>query len=359
MGHQRRTPDLPGVAPLARRRRGAGRAGLRAALLIALGLSLGCRPDQRFASLGDLRTEGGEVILDCRVGYRTYGRLDASASNAVLVLPWFLGTTAELAGQIETGRLVDASRYLVIAVDPLGNGVSSSPSNSPLQPGRRFPRLTVGDMVESQHALVTRTLGLTRLRAVVGLSMGGMQALAWATSHPTLADGIVSIAGSPRTTEGDRRAWQARIADVAGRAAWRRALRALAEGHPRDALGQWRVDPVDYQRQAEAIARLDLSEPFAGSMARAAGRVRAKLLLVVSERDELVDPEPAAELGRLSGAEILVLPGRCGHDAPQCERPAVVARIDEFLAGLSSDRAARPGSSNVPLDPSDLERPGG
>lgn len=327
-------------------------------ILGAVVLSLGCGPELRVASIGDLRTENGEVIRDCRVGYRTFGHLDASGSNAVLVLPWFLGTTRDLASQIRAGRLVDSSRFFVIAVDPLGNGVSSSPSNSPSQAGRRFPRLAIGDMVESQHALVTRVLGLTRLRAVVGVSMGGMQALAWATTHPALIDGVISIVGSPRTTERERRAWRARSADVAGRPAWRRALGVLLGGGPRDALRQWLVDPMDYAGQAEAVADLDLSGPFGGSMARTAAQARVKALVVVSARDDLVDPGPAIEFARLSGAELVVLDGRCGHDAPRCEQPLLDARVDRFLEGVRGDQDPHPSEGAVGPTDAEMRRAG-
>ena len=74
------------------------------------------------------------------VGYRTAGTAQCrDASNAVLVAPWFQGTSGQLAWQIGPGKLVDTSKYFVIMVDALGNGVSSSPSTSARQPGAAFP----------------------------------------------------------------------------------------------------------------------------------------------------------------------------------------------------------------------------
>ena len=78
-----------------------------------------CLPDQQFAALGDLKLESGEVLRDCRIGYRTFGRLDETGSNAVLVAPWAMGTSAELARQIASGRLVDWAGRYVVAVDAL------------------------------------------------------------------------------------------------------------------------------------------------------------------------------------------------------------------------------------------------
>ena len=82
------------------------------------------------AHLGDLRLESGEVIKDCRVGYRSLGQLDGSRSNAVLVTTSFQGTSGKLVRQIGPGRLVDTSKFFVVIADALGNGLSSSPSNS-------------------------------------------------------------------------------------------------------------------------------------------------------------------------------------------------------------------------------------
>src|SRR6267143_6366606 len=102
--------------------------------------------DLRFAQLGDFKVESGEVIRDCRVGYRTFGKLNDAKSNAILFPTWASGTTEQLQSNIGVGKLVDDSKYFVVAIDALSNGVSSSPSNSNLQPRMSFPRLTIHDM---------------------------------------------------------------------------------------------------------------------------------------------------------------------------------------------------------------------
>ena len=115
---------------------------LRFAFYLAVGISmLGAQEGvQRVASLGDLKLASGEVIRDCRIGYRTYGRLDERKSNAVLFPTWFGGTTAQLADNFGPGRMVDTGTYYVIAVDAIGNGVSISPSNSKSQPRLKSTR---------------------------------------------------------------------------------------------------------------------------------------------------------------------------------------------------------------------------
>src|SRR6185369_8610459 len=102
----------------------------RACLSLLCCLTVGCGWRQRKAAVGDLPLQGGGVIRDCVVGYRTFGRLAPDRRNAVLVLTWASGRSSDLFFQIGPGRLVDSSRYFVIVVDALANGVSSSPSNS-------------------------------------------------------------------------------------------------------------------------------------------------------------------------------------------------------------------------------------
>lgn len=85
---------------------------------------------QQFADLGVCKLVDGQQITSCRLGYRTWGRLNAERSNAVLFPTWFSGTSASLADSIGPNGLVDPGKYFVVAVDALGDGVSSSPSNS-------------------------------------------------------------------------------------------------------------------------------------------------------------------------------------------------------------------------------------
>jgi len=78
-------------------------------LLFAVG-QLSQEGQQQFAMLGDFRLESGEVIRDCRVGYRTFGRLNSDKSNAVLFPTWFTGNTAALQPLFGSGKLVDTER---------------------------------------------------------------------------------------------------------------------------------------------------------------------------------------------------------------------------------------------------------
>src|SRR5215475_1917409 len=142
-------------------------------ICVICGLSAVALAQQQFANIGDLKLQNGGVIRDCRVGYRTFGQLNADKSNVVVLPTWAGGTTEQLQSNVGPGKLIDSTAYFVILIDALSNGVSSSPSNSRLQPRMKFPRFTLRDTVESQHQLLTKVLKIDHVKAIVGISMGG------------------------------------------------------------------------------------------------------------------------------------------------------------------------------------------
>ena len=151
----------------------------------------------RLMHLGDLPTERGEPIRDAFVSYVVHGELTHD-NPVVLCLSAIASTHHRLDFLIGPGKALDPERCTVIAVDALGNGLSISPSNSPQQARAAFPAITVRDMVSSQSQLLDR-LGIKKLHAIVGASMGGMQALQWAVSEPERAAHIVAMTPMART----------------------------------------------------------------------------------------------------------------------------------------------------------------
>jgi homoserine O-acetyltransferase len=327
-------------------------------LLLAVGVA--SAQEQKFADLGDFKLESGEVIRGCRIGYRTFGAPNADRSNAILVPTWASGTTGQLASNFGPGRLVDPAKYYVVAVDALGNGVSSSPSNSAAQPRMKFPRFTVRDMVNTQHELLTKVLGVRHLRAVMGVSMGGMQTFQWLVSYPEFMDRAVPVVGSPRLAPYDLLLWQAQIDAIMNDPGWRggeytenparsaeyefgalllttpdefnrRMTREkLSEELARAKTAQG-FDANDKIRQDQAMMAHDVSAPFGGSMERAAAAVKARVLVVVAARDHVVTPGPATEFAGLLKARLLTLEGDCGHLAPGCESQKLNPAVNEFL----------------------------
>ena len=166
---------------------------------------------RQFAELGDLNLRGGGVIHDFRIGYRTLGKLNADRSNAILWPTWLGGRTEDLLPFVGPANVVDTGKYFVILVDSIGNGASSSPSNSKAQPLMKFPEYSIHDMVESEYRLATEVLHLSHLHAVIGMSMGGMQAFAWAVLYPDFIDLVIPMAGSPQSTSFDKLLWNTEI----------------------------------------------------------------------------------------------------------------------------------------------------
>jgi homoserine O-acetyltransferase len=325
-------------------------------------------PPPRTVPLGTCHLSAGTPLPECRVAYRAYGRLSTARDNVILIPTFFAGRSED--HRFMLGTYVDTTRYHVVVVDALADGYSSSPSNTPAG-AAAFTGLTIGDMVDVQHRFLTEGLGIRHVRAVVGISMGGFQALEWAVRHPTFMDAAVSIVGSPRPTPYDRlifdtwrrsaealdgphadpdSAWMqasrletlfmrtARFVNDSGDAHRDRSVREMAAAYG----ASWHF--ADYAAQLLAIAAHDVSARFGGDMTRAADAVRARLLLVWSPDDALVDPGPAAAFARLVRADTLAVPSSCGHAVFWCEPERIGRAVRTFI-----DRAPDVAAARVPV----------
>ncbi len=184
-----------------------------AAFVVCIGLAPGFAadyPQPREATwvARDFRFHSGETMPEVRLHYTTIGE---PTGQPVLILHGTAGSARSLltptfAGELfGAGQALDASRYFIIIPDALGAGRSTKPSD-----GQRanFPRYNYDDMVLAQYRLVTEGLGLTRLRLVLGNSMGGMHAWVWGTTYPGFMEALVPMASQP--TEMASRNWMLR-----------------------------------------------------------------------------------------------------------------------------------------------------
>ena len=170
--------------------------------------------DRRVVLAGAFPLASGQALAGIEISYETYGRLNAAGSNAVLVchaltMDQYVAGHNPRTGKagwwprlVGSGKAIDPDRHFIICANVLG-GCSGSTGPASIDPatGRRFgmafPVITIRDMVNAQARLLDH-LGVGVLAAVVGGSMGGMQALDWAVAHPDRVRSVVAIATAAR-----------------------------------------------------------------------------------------------------------------------------------------------------------------
>ena len=192
--------------------------------------------DRKFADIGAISLELGGELPDVRVAYETWGTPNAAGDNAVLIEHALTGdahvvgeagpgqpTAGWWDGLIGPGRYLDTDRYFVVAANVLG-GCQGTTGPSSLAPdgrawGSRFPFVTVRDQVHAERRLAD-LLEITRFRAVIGGSMGGMRAIEWPLMYPDRVARAVVLASTPYATA-DEIAWCApQLAAIEADPAW-------------------------------------------------------------------------------------------------------------------------------------------
>ena len=163
----------------------------------------------------------GERLPEVKIHYRTVGtpRRDADGvvRNGVLILHGTGCTGAGFLWQNYGGRLfgkcqpLDAEKYFIILPDNVGHGQSSKPSDGLRM---KFPKYRYTDMVKLQHELVTKGLGLSHLKLIMGTSMGAMHAWNWGYMYPGFAAGLVPLASNPVEIGGRNRVWRKFLVDA-------------------------------------------------------------------------------------------------------------------------------------------------
>ena len=335
-------------------------------------------PHQLYSE-GDFKLESGEVIKDFSISYVTHGTLNANKSNAILMVTAISGNHHRLDFMIGPGKALDPDKYFIICTDAIGNGLTTSPSNSKAQPRMAFPKFAIRDMVESQYRLLKEKLGIDHVVAVVGPSMGGMQTLQWGVSHPDFMDALVAMVPLTRTPgwtvavlEASRKAimedpaWKDGNYDAPpekGVRLWRDILNLLAARTPDMYSAQFKngmdaltwmeaqetaamkaFDANDWIYQTWAYEQHDVGTTpgFDGDTAKALASIKAKTLILTGTKD-LLNPEiEPAEMGKnIPGVTMKTIsPGTVtGHASAGGFMPADVdflnREVGAFLDGVT------------------------
>jgi len=330
-------------------------------------------PHQLFGE-GDFKLESGEVIRDFAISYVTHGTLNANRSNAILMVTAISGNHHRLDFMIGPGKALDPEKYFIICTDAIGNGFTTSPSNSKAQPRMTFPKFTIRDMVESQHRLVKEKFGLDHVVAVIGPSMGGMQVLQWGVSHPAFMDALVALVPLARTPAWSIAVMEASRKAIMTDAAWkdgnyeappekgvrlfRDIIALLAARTPDMYAAQFKngldvlpwmesqetallkaFDANDWIYQSWAYDRHDVGTTpgFDGDTGRALASIKAKTLILTGTKD-LLNPEfePTESAKNIPNVTLKTIsPGSVtGHASAGGFFPADVEFINREVSGF-------------------------
>jgi homoserine O-acetyltransferase len=325
----------------------------------------------------------GTTLRPARVAYQTYGTLNAAKDNAIVYPTWYSGRHWDNEWLIGDDKALDPNRWFIIVPNMLGNGLSSSPSNTPPPWDRaRFPQIAVRDNVAAQHRLVTEVFGIETVALVLGWSMGAGQTYQWAVSHPEMVQRILPFCGSARTSPHNRvfldSLRYALRTDAAFAEGWYppdhlpvRGLRAFARIYAGWGFSQafywneewrslgytsledfvvgfWEDFFLDGRDPNNLLTMLDTwwngdvgATPGFSSTEEALASIRARAIVMPAEKDLYFPPEDEQwTVSHMKTAELRVIPGVWGHFAGGGENPVDTAFIDEAVGELL---AAAPG----------------
>ena len=288
----------------------------------------------------------GGVLKDAQITYRVHGEIEDG--TAIMLPHMYSGSMDSMAGFLSPDGPIDPDACAVITPAMLGAGASTSPTNAhPDQCGAAFPTLATADDVAAQKALLDH-LGVSRLRLLVGFSMGAQQALRFAVTYPEMVERLVLIAGTGRNTAYGRIVAQSLGEAITGGPGWRVDGDAL-EGRHRHArlmsiLGATHeaflphriaeagvedheafireIFEADYGSQdannllcqIERWHGADVSD--GGDLVRALARVTCRTDVIALAGDRLFPPEEVVEQARLlPDCEVHVVGSAWGHYA--------------------------------------------
>lgn len=331
------------------------------------------------ASIGRLELEEGGVIEDCWLAYATAGELNEDRSNAILIPTWYSGTHGTWFQQyIGEEHALDPSKYFIICVNQIGNGMSVSPFNTEDASiaMSRFPNVRIGDDVVAQERLLWEKFGIEKLFAVVGGSMGAQQVYEWIVRFPDKVHRAAPIAGTAKNTphdfiftetlnetvkadpgfNGGEYASHTEVADGLRRQAhlwaamgfstewWKQeAWKGLGLESAESVLVDFldplfmSMDPNTLLNNAWKWQRGDVSRHTDGDLAAALGRITA-ITYVMPISEDMFFPvrDCAAEQALIPGSELRVIDDIAGHLGLFNLSPTYMEQVDAALSDLFS-----------------------
>jgi homoserine O-acetyltransferase len=304
-------------------------------------------------ALGDLPAERGGVIRGARLAWQSHGTLNAAGDNVIVYPCSYTATHEDLSWLIGPDGVLDPARWFIVIPDMFSNGRSTSAADT-----RDYPALvTLADNVRAQHTLLTGHLGVTRVAAAYGFSMGAGQAYHWAALYPDLVERAIVVCGSARTSVHNRVFLSGLLRTLEAAPEYQgngrfsaepaAAVRAfahiyagwgLSQDFYRERLYETALHAPDLDSflrtgweerfgahraanlyaQARTWQEADISagERYGGDLPRALAAISARVLLMPGATDlyfRVADNE--AELRYLRSAELAVIPSIWGHRA--------------------------------------------
>jgi homoserine O-acetyltransferase len=335
--------------------------------------------DYEVFEAGHVVLQSGRTFRNMKLAYKTFGRLAPDKANVIVYPTSYSAQHYDTQFMVGDGAALDSAKYFIIIPNLFGNGLSSSPSNTPWPDvGTRYPDVTYFDAVSVQRRMLQDLWGIERVALVYGWSMGAMQAYHWAAMYPEVVERIAVVCGSARCAphnkvfiEGAKSALMADPAFQDGVFTARpvRGFRAMGRVYAGWALSQtfyreelWRTfgassledylvtfwetnfarrDPADLLAQFWTWQNGDISANslYEGDLPRALRAIKARTLLMPGDHDLYFQVEDnRRELHHLANAKLAPIPSVWGHRAgnpttqPE-DRSFIEQHVRDLLAG--------------------------
>lgn len=328
--------------------------------------------------LGAVGLQHGGHLPAAQLTYKTHGTLNARKDNVIVFPTWCAGNHEHVEWIIGPGRSLDPARYFIVVIDILGNGKSSSPSNTPSPFDRtRFPRVSILDNVLFQRRMLTEVFGIDRIKLVIGRSMGAQLAFQWGSYFPDDMDKILPMCGSAKTShhnyiylatmkmaltadpdwqngeyevnpEGSLRRMRLNYDAWGSSQAFYRQGLHLSDKHPTTQSYLNRADPISFGDVNDLLAQFatweaaDISdnERFHKDFPAALRAIKAKALIMPSQTDLYFPPQDSEiEVAAMPNATLRPIPSVWGHRAaaPGSD-PNDIEFFDRSIGDLLEDR---------------------